>query len=61
MARSTVGFHSLRHTFASRLVNSGVPLAMVRELVGHSSEQMTAHYSHVSNDAVVAALKKAGL
>ena len=60
-ARSHASFHSLRHTFASRLINSGVPIAMVRELVGHSSEKMTEHYSHVSADAVLAALQKAGL
>lgn len=34
-------FHDFRHTFATRLVLSGVDLATVSKLLGHSSIQMT--------------------
>jgi integrase len=39
-------FHDLRHTFASRLVMSGVDIATVAELMGHASIKMTMRYAH---------------
>ena len=41
-------FHDLRHTFAARLATSGVPLAEIRDLLGHSTIQMTERYAHLS-------------
>lgn len=40
------GFHILRHTFVSMCANNGVPLAFVKEIVGHSTEDMTRRYFH---------------
>lgn len=40
--------HALRHTFATRLVNSDVSLVTARELLGHNSVQTTEIYTHVS-------------
>ena len=39
-------FHDLRHTFATRLVQSGVDLYVVQKLLGHKSIMMTERYAH---------------
>lgn len=50
-----LSFHCLRHTAVTILKEAGIPQAVVMELVGHQSEQMSAHYTHVGTEA----LKKA--
>jgi integrase len=47
---SGVGFHTLRHTFASHLVMAGVPIITVQALLGHSNVQTTMVYAHLSKD-----------
>lgn len=44
--------HSLRHTFASRLVQGGMSLYAVSKLLGHSSESMTKRYAFLSPSMV---------
>ena len=42
-------FHALRHTYASRLVMKGVPLAVIAAQLGHSDTRMVKkHYGHLS-------------
>jgi site-specific recombinase XerD len=41
-----VHFHDLRHTFATRLVQSGVDLYKVQRLLGHKTPMMTQRYAH---------------
>ncbi len=53
-----VTFHTLRHTFASHLVMSGVDLVTVKELMGHSNIAMTMRYAHLSSNHKVAAVKQ---
>lgn len=43
-----VSLHTLRHTCASRLVQGGMDLYMVKEWLGHSSITVTQRYAHLS-------------
>lgn len=56
--RQKVVFHSLRHTFASRLVQRRVSLYEVKELLGHSDIAMTQRYSHLANETLREAVSK---
>jgi integrase/recombinase XerC len=40
------GPHSLRHTFATHLINNGAPINAIKELLGHSSLAATQIYAH---------------
>lgn len=46
-------FHCLRHTCASRLVQNGVPLAVVQAWMGHATIVTTMRYAHLSPDSLV--------
>lgn len=45
-------FHSLRHSCASWLVNSGVELPVIAKILGHKTLAMTMRYSHVNDRSV---------
>lgn len=44
----TIGWHTLRHTFASHLAMRGVPMPAIKELMGHTSIVTTMRYAHVA-------------
>ena len=50
-------WHTLRHTFASRLVVRGINLKKVQVLLGHESIRMTARYAHLAPDNKRAAVE----
>jgi len=50
--------HDLRHTFASHLAMEGVPIPVIKELLGHSTISTTMMYAHLSPELHKAAVDK---
>lgn len=50
-------FHDLRHHYASILVQAGVQLYTVKELLGHSDFKMTQRYAHLAPDNLAEAVR----
>jgi integrase len=53
-----IRFHDLCHTFATRLVQSGVDIITVQHLLGHAKISMIARYAHSPNNARIAAVRR---
>jgi integrase len=56
--RERFTFHSLRHTAASFLIQSGVDLYTVKSILGHGSIALTERYSHLADTALKEAANK---
>jgi integrase len=51
-----VTWHTLRHTFASRLIERGVDIVTVQQLLGHSTVTVTMRYTHTNLESKKAAV-----
>lgn len=54
---SDLVIHSCRHTCASRLVNAGIDLYVVKEWLGHSTIKITERYAHLDPSKLVQAVE----
>jgi integrase len=55
-----IGFHILRHTYASRLAMKGAPLTVIAEQLGHADTRVThKHYAHLASSYVAETVRAA--
>ena len=55
---SQISFHSLRHTATSLMKNAGINASVVMDIIGHESEAISAHYTHIDEDTKRQAIAK---
>ena len=55
---SQISFHSLRHTATSLMKNAGINASVVMDIIGHESEAVSAHYTHIDEDTKRKAIAK---
>ena len=51
-----IGWHTLRHTFASHLAQNSVSILLVKELLGHADVKTTMRYAHLTASATRGAI-----
>jgi len=56
--RKSATVHTLRHSWATHLLEAGVPLRLIQQWMGHSSPKTTALYIHLTQQAEAQALDK---
>jgi hypothetical protein len=61
-ARAAVqyGAHSFRHYFITQAAAAGMPAAMVKQITGHSTDDMLEHYQHIGAEYAVEMARRIG-
>ena len=55
----TASPHMIRHTYATRMLNQGMPLAALQMLLGHAKPETTGIYAHIAQTTVKTAYERA--
>ena len=50
--------HQFRHTVGTRMINSGVPQAIVQQFLGHETPEMTSRYAHIHQETLKSEFQK---
>lgn len=55
-----ITFHGLRHSFATNLAMSGIPIPVLQKLLGHQNIETTMLYTHVQEDSAIDTARRLG-